>query len=659
MSFQAFISDIFSKGNQIPWADVSGILSAIAQFGKKEPSFEYSVFLLSQGAYLESLQRFFKANEEYKSRIQHIQASKATASQLLKLDAIWEDIVTKESRPSDKIFLCFHESPIARHFNHILSNRLEESGLDSTEAKRVTERISRSTHRYLKQAAFQMRGKFPYLSYITANNWQQDNEIYSSLDKYLINTIRAKAEETLIDEQFSIEEIYVPLSCRPVLGNGNVDESVDSKDLEKWAINLLEDRNKQDRVLFIQAGPGAGKSVFCRIFAEKIRRNYHPIWTPILIPLREISFIGNDFHATMKAYLRQDFVMSDEGWLTDINTRYLFLLDGFDELWMTRGQKNHLKQLLNQVARFQSENNGTKSDYHHRVLVTGRPLALYGTEKDMPHNLEWVDICPLSSQAQELWLKKWNALTTGGIKNSPANLKAFLHAKNCPDQVKELARGPLLLYLIAVMHRDGHLESEMFSGTSRTSAEILLYDRVIYWVLNKLRQQNGESLLSKIAGIDAEELETVFLEAGLCVTQSGREYALASTIENRIRHIDESLAQRLCESRDSSEEMSLKNALAAFHFKASTHSDNSAVEFFHKSFREFFCAKRMAESLNHWTLKSNANRRLYEVNDNELYKTVFDLFGYGSLTRHIVFYIMALLVEEKTNWITLFNRLNS
>jgi hypothetical protein len=80
----------------------------------------------------------------------------------------------------------------------------------------------------------------------------------------------------------------------------------------------------QDQVLFIQAGPWQGKSVFCRMFANAVREHLFPVWIPILIRLRDIAKLQTNFAETLRDGVNADFAKTDSGWLTDKNTRFLF-----------------------------------------------------------------------------------------------------------------------------------------------------------------------------------------------------------------------------------------------------------------------------------------------------------------------------------------------
>jgi hypothetical protein len=122
----------------------------------------------------------------------------------------------------------------------------------------------------------------------------------------------------------------------------------------------------------------------------------------------------------------------------------------------------------------------------HRVLITGRSLALHSLERLMPANLERVEIMPMDSELQQQWLSKWEVQV--GTDKTGA-FKQFLQDERCPKRVRELAQEPLLLYLLAAMHRDGELTVEKFEGASRTTAKILIYEKSLDWVLTKQRPE--------------------------------------------------------------------------------------------------------------------------------------------------------------------------
>jgi hypothetical protein len=196
---------------------------------------------------------------------------------------------------------------------------------------------------------------------------------------------------------------------------------------------------------------------------------------------------------------------------------------------------------------------------------------------------------------------------------------------------------------------------------------VKIYRAVIAWVLTKQREKR---LNFDLTGCDTEDLRSILAETGLCITQTGTEQALVSMIEKRLVDRGHEAAKKLIdEAKKNQEKDPLKNALAAFYLKAATGQDNS-VEFFHKSFGEFLMAERLAESFWLWTEKSAKRQVNYTVKDTELDWEIYDLLGYGLLTKEILGYLMPLLklgepsdyLENNntftaTDWVSLFERL--
>jgi uncharacterized protein YjbI with pentapeptide repeats len=80
--------------------------------------------------------------------------------------------------------------------------------------------------------------------------------------------------------------------------------------------------------------------------------------------------------------------------------------------------------------------------------------------------------------------------------------------------------------------------------------------------------------------------------------------------------------------------------LAVFYLQQG--SKEGSVEFVHKSFGEFLCAERLKESLEEWTDPGKKGRG-FNTKDSDMDWEIYDLLGYGGLTREIVEYLMGLL----------------
>ncbi|MFB8793821.1 MAG: pentapeptide repeat-containing protein [Microcoleus sp.] len=615
-------------GTGLPFVGIAAkMLAFFIEKNQQQPTLAECIFLVSQAAYLESFKEFIGQDENLLNRIGQTPVSDKVKELLKKLaDLEFNDKAAKET------VICFRDSILAKEFNQVLSERLQQAGLNADESQILTKRVAANTHRYLIEAWAVSGDAMKELGQPSFSEWREDQQKYQSIDKYLQKQIASLPLESVFAENFSFKDIYVPLKAKPIDQNGNLVKNTEAFDLETWAKDLLEDEKKQDLVMFIEAGPGRGKSVFCRMFADWVRQHLHPVWTPVLIRLRDIPTLQKSFRETLKEAVNAGFA-SDNGWLMDRNTRYLFLLDGFDELLMEGRSSGGLEQFLKQVGQFQRDCQQS-SEMRHRVLITGRTLALQGIERQMPDNLERVEIQVMDDELQQQWLSKWSA-KFGAEKTSAFH--NFLQDERCPQQVKsDLAREPLLLYLLAAMHRDGRLKVEDFQGTNSTQSKFLIYNQAVNWVLTK---QRSKLLNRDLTEFETEDLRHILTEAGLCVVQSGGECASVAMIEERLKS-NNSVKELFEEAQKKIGDNPLRNALAVFYLQQG--SKEGSVEFVHKSFGEFLCAERLKESLEEWTELGKKGRG-FNTQESQMDWEIYDLLGYGGLTAEIVEYLMGLL----------------
>ena len=273
----------------------------------------------------------------------------------------------------------------------------------------------------------------------------------------------------------------------------------------------------------------------------------------------------------------------------------------------------------------------------------------------------------MDEELQKQWFDNWRRVL--GLNDrfvadvEVEKLKNLLQYDKVPDEVKDsLAQEPLLLYLIAKLHREGEIKQKDFDATkSRIEAKILIYEKSLEFVL---KEQRDEYLHKNITGLTTDNLERILMEAGLSVVQSGGEYAKVKMIEDRLDKDDSEAANTLRELRKKSGEKAVTTALGAFYLRPAAGKTGGGVEFYHKSFSEFLCAKRLQLSIEAWTtsVKVGRQEQLQLYVDNEKFcKQIYDLLGYGGLSPEIVEYLMGLLkqsnefkpVELKVGWANL------
>ncbi|MEM9271752.1 MAG: pentapeptide repeat-containing protein [Cyanobacteria bacterium P01_F01_bin.143] len=629
----------------VPFLPIAvGIINFYREARKQEPTIAQIIAIVLQTACLESIKETLK-----QENISNLDDSIAVYSHFATFNRL--ELDDYQMRLA---LVYFSESKFYQEFYEALEDRLLSIGCEQSEANLLTEKIGINVPRYIDQVIPELGNSVNRLYKWYSSGGKDKFEKYASINNYLEEKIASLPEEKVFKEEFKFKDIYVPLKAKALTSEGNKINDTEEFILEDWVAQTILDDNKKDKVIFIQAGAGRGKSVFCRMFADWTRRELHPVLTPIIIRLRDIENYRNSFEETITNAIPARFVKSDSAWLADPDTRYLFLLDGFDELRIEGRATGGISRFIRQVGAFQKDNIGKENG--HRIIITGRPLALQGIT-DLPSNLERVKILPMDEELQNQWFDNWQNVL--GLDNRFAaeievvKLKNMLRSNNCPNDVNNLAKEPLLLYLIAKLHLEKEIQEEDFAATrNRIESKILIYEKSLNFVLTEQRGQ-WQPIITRL---NTDNLKRILMEAGLSVVQSGGEYAKVKMIETRLDKDDSDTADLLRELRSKTGEKAVTTALGAFYLRPAAGNTGGGVEFYHKSFSEFLCAKRLQESIEEWT--ETKKRGKWIVEDKQFAEQVYDLFGYGGLTPEIVEYLMGLLQQsDDFKPIKLFHRL--
>ncbi len=634
-------------GGVLPFGSIGiGILKACLQRLQKDPTLSDCLIVVGQAAYLQSFQDILNQldlSDDLKQTLGSLKLKTLMAAQSKQLK-----VLELDNHAAKGAIACFHQSPLAQALGEALQRQLPHTAAMVT----LIERVARNTHWHLYQALAEAGEELKPLTELFRNGGTEKLEQEASIRRYLAQDIASQPQKQVFNEAqdgktLSFAEIYVPMKVKAVDQQGQIIDG-DAFDLETWATQTLTDSDNQraKQVMFVQGEPGYGKSVFCRLYANWVRRQLYPSWIPILIRLRDVK-LQPQFSDTLRQAIHCDFAANDEGWLTDTQTRFLFLLDGFDELVLSQQQGQGLATFLDNVARFQRDCASRPTEQGHRVLITGRPMALQGYEYYLPENLNRVAIQPMDDALQEQWLDRWQAYAG---KTNVGKLRSLIQAEQCPEELQQLAREPLLLYLLAVLARSDELNPELFNETQGIAVKIQIYTRLIDFVLTQQRRHpdTDKNLNEALTRLKPKRLRRVLAELALCITQTETECASVAALKQRIsekaeREIDD-LAQN--------------NILAAFYLKQE--SQSGSIEFIHKSFREFLTAERLQRALEQWTevRQDDYDEEEPVVPQAEFESQVYDFLGYGMLAPEILAYSIGLLQQQKkVDWGRLAQRL--
>lgn len=474
---------------------------------------------------------------------------------------------------------------------------------------------------------------------------------YQKVKHYLEQEIAAAPKQKVFAENFTFQDIYVSLKAQAIDANGNLNQYSPPVILEDQVKDILHQENFSDKVIVIQGKAGSGKTLFSRIMADWVRQEMYPQWTPIVVHLNDFKIIQPSFEYNLRSHLKNTFAKYSHQWLTTGVTRFLFLLDGFDELPPSKNSRS-LEEFLQQVAEFQKE---CSQNHHmgHQVIITGRSVALKGLERFLPANLDRVELLPMDDELQEEWFGKWSNLVSG---QNPAYFSEFLQDYTCPESLKEIAREPLWLYFLSALHRDGQLYPERLDNTSYTQAKILIYQQVLEWVVSCFHPQTRKDEFPNIDALD--NWRSLLTEIGLCVRQSGSLYAPLNIIEQRLENLPD-VKNLLREIAQILERKILKNPLGNLAYKTNNFPEIPEFQISHKAFGDFLFATRLAQSIETWTIPGVQREKFY-IPTQQMDWEIYDLLGYGRLTLELVEFLIGLLgLSHNFRPVELFHRLEN
>ena len=283
----------------LPFVSVGiGLLKLYLNLSKTEPTFENSVMIVAQLAYLQSLAAVLGkiTDAESKPTLENVSLQKLLAKQIDRLDA--EKPTANELK---MVTSRFRESKLAEQFGGTLTEQLQQVGLETAMAQKITDQVGWGTPRYLCQAMAEAGESVEPLAEFYRTGGQQEQNRYVSIDVYLKEKIAPLPTEQVFDESdplITFNDIYVPLKVQPLKQSGE-EKNESPINIHDWAQGIL-DQTGPRKVMFIQGDAGQGKSVFCRMFAAEVCQTAAFSYIPLFIRLRNLRAIENTLTETLE-----------------------------------------------------------------------------------------------------------------------------------------------------------------------------------------------------------------------------------------------------------------------------------------------------------------------------------------------------------------------
>lgn len=607
----------------LPFEGIAGdLLEFYRDKTHAEPGLGPCICLLSQAAYLESIKAILTSPKllPWLKKVGQEPVSPRVSEGLWQLGELSLSDETLRMAVID-----FPRSDLARAFGPLFMGRLTQLGLKSEVAQAIAQRAALLTDQRmrapLKNAGEQVQRLIEWYRI----GGKAALHKYLSIDRYLEGEIRPPAEAKPSAEAFSLKELFVPPQARPLTTAGDPIVGASQFSLQQWLHQWLEDPQREANVLFIEGAAGRGKTTFCQMFADWARVHLHPAWTPLLIRVSEVPPLNDQaFDAWLGEAIAQEFTQADPNWVGTANVRFLFMIDGIETLGLDRQPAAALERFLQQVFDFQ-RHCASYLEREHRIVLTGRSLSLLDRALAVPEALDRLEILPLDDRLQESWLQQ----LAQRVGFHPEQFKLFLTHPSLPNCIQELSREPLFLGLLTVMHHEGAIALKDFDQLSDAAAKVLFFRQLLDWVL----AQNTE--------LTAPDLRAVLRQAGLCSVQLGTETVPLGAIQERLQRHHSTRSLQLSEQlvvRPPTMPLPIARMQPAL---PTRHGATLCLS--HRSFGQFLYAEQLRVGLESWAKLRKPGTATAAV-DWEIY----DLLGYGGLTREIVQFLMVLLNQSPT-----------
>lgn len=381
--------------------------------------------------------------------------------------------------------------------------------------------------------------------------------------------------------------------------------------------HLISTRIRRDNLTFILGDPGVGKTSLTRMYGSYLAEM--PEMHPVVIPLKHLD-PDKDLTDEIEEYLRRSSLAEAVDNLYH-KSNLVIILDAFDELAkITKDRMLHFFRKLEQFARHGKYLNAS-------LIVTGRHTLFDRDDPIIPAGSHVIMLEPFDKAEIKEWCDKWNAVTSqnfDGLKFWMDDTETDIRRRN----LHELARQPLLLYLLAVLERDSVPIDPKEAAISPAS----VYRHIVVWSMKRhaeLRDQGDGNTIC------ANDLRQALRIAGFLTFSTNKREVDIEDLQKELEKIG-ILLDGVIKKREAEQTF-----LAMAFDKASA----STWEFKHKSFGEYFAAEYIAEHLYKCLSKqiNEAGQDEYILNDGAVAEIWAELFGKSLLTREIQSFLEPML----------------
>jgi formylglycine-generating enzyme required for sulfatase activity len=365
----------------------------------------------------------------------------------------------------------------------------------------------------------------------------------------------------------------------------------------------LEEALRGNRRLVIEGKPGCGKTTFVRWLAWMLCRPAGPpaslTWLagfPIWVRISELDThiagtmkqprAGDPATAVDARWIAHFLATSHEGWGLDeaffadklASEDTVLLLDGLDEAASQERRVDVVKTIREATAQ-----------YGCRIVVTTRPGAHEGRATLEGFGMASID--ELDDSGIDGFLRQWCRWLKQGDEAAAETYHAEVRCAVAVPEIRHLARNPLMLTSLAVLHlRRNRLPEQ----------RVKLYEQILDWLaeqaVDRHREYKKDSLLERFG----------FLALGMQEWKGGQKVAIG---------IDDAAAllapeaQSLAPMRRFLEQAQIDSGIVTLR--------GGEIAFWHRSFQEYLAARTLAD-LPDAGIATKARELLYSAEGREV-----------------------------------------
>ena len=476
----------------------------------------------------------------------------------------------------------------------------------------------------LDQAQAVIAGLSAYFARSLNEEWREHSDAYAPVSLFFAtpfveaqerefawlqyaSRLQRQVQEPMLDEPFSIEDVYVPLRAyyeysEPQIGRGVTAEGdqilyrmqkkrkkvIKARD---GLIGWLDDKGT-DNVRLLSGGPGAGKSTFAKMFAAELTAGGERI---LYVPLHALDLSQSLNKALIDWTWFLPSVEDNPLELKAGDPLLLVIFDGLDELAMTGKIAQELaKVFMEDLDRLLDKLR--ERETRIKVLITGREIVMQAVSRNYSEPGQILHLLPyyvetdnseqyddqaglLQEDQRNLWWQKYGQVCGKKFPEIPQELR---HPNLTP-----ITAEPLLNYLVALVYEPG-TTGTAFSGNRNQIYRDLL-QKVHGRVWEKKKHPGTKEL-------NLGQFERLLEEIALSAWHGEGRSTTVEAVRRRCKALP---LTHVLEEYEGGATKGLLKLLTAFYFRKSGdgRETEGAYEFTHKSFGEYLTACGVVRAL--------------------------------------------------------------